>query len=66
MLHVVRHGYGSDQNDGCNYLVRVEAGMEEAAGDANSSEGLHHSKVARHGCARRMQPFKINQEWDPA
>jgi len=29
MMH---HGYGSDQHDSCDYLVRVKAGMEKTPG----------------------------------
>ena len=62
MMH---HRYSSDQNDGGNDLVRVKAGMKKSPGDANSSERLHHFKIARRGCAREMQPLKINQKRNP-
>jgi hypothetical protein len=48
----MHHRYGGDQNDGGNDLMQVKAGMKEAPGDANRSEGLHHFKVARRGCPR--------------
>ena len=66
LLHVMHHGHGSNQNDGCNDLVRVEAGMEEAPSDAYRGEGLHHLEVTRCGCAREMQPLKVNQKRNPA
>jgi hypothetical protein len=47
LLHVVHHGHRCDQHDGCNYLVRVKAGMENAPGDAHSRERLHHLEIAR-------------------
>src|SRR5262249_18791791 len=65
LLHVVHHRYGSDQNDGGNDLVQMQAGMEEAPGDANSGECLHHLKIARCGCAREMQPLKIDRSGQP-
>ena len=45
LLHVMHHGHGSDQDDGCNDLVRVKAGMEQSPGDANGGECLHHFEV---------------------
>src|SRR5947209_15182998 len=34
LLHVMHHGHGSDQDDGCDYLVQVKAGMKESPSDA--------------------------------
>jgi hypothetical protein len=42
--------------------MRVKAGMKEAPSDAYCSQGLHHFEVPRGGCAREMQPLKINQK----
>jgi hypothetical protein len=37
LLHMMHHRHGSNQNDGRNDLVRVEAGMKKSPGDANRS-----------------------------
>src|SRR5213592_2816191 len=66
LLYVVHHCYGNNQNYGCNDLVRVKAGMKEAPGDADCGEGLQHFKIAHRGCARDVQPLKINQQRNPA
>src|SRR5436190_23975182 len=66
LLNVVHHRYGSDQDDGRNNLMRMKTGVKESPGDTYRSECLHHFEVARRGCAREMQPLKINQERNPA
>jgi hypothetical protein len=45
-LHVVHHGYGSDERDGGNYLVQVKTRMKDPPGDTHGSERLHHFEVA--------------------
>ena len=34
-LDMVHHRYRSNQNDGCDYLMRVKTGMEETPGNAH-------------------------------
>ena len=46
-LDMMHHGHGSNQDDGCNDLVRVKAGMEQTPGDAYGSERLDHLKITR-------------------
>ena len=36
LLHVMHHGHSSNQNDSCDYLVRVKAGVEKTSWDANA------------------------------
>jgi len=45
LLHVMHHGYGTNEYGGGNHLVRVKTGMEEAPGDAHRSQRLHHLEV---------------------
>lgn len=66
LLHVMHHRHGGNKNYGRNYLMRVQTGMEDAPGDANRGQCLHHLEVAGCGCAREMQPLKINQERNAA
>ena len=66
LLDMVHHRYRSNQNDSCDYLMGVKTGVEETPGDADCSKRLHHFEVTRCGCAREMQPFKINQERNAA
>src|SRR5438128_6727045 len=47
LLNSMNHGHGRDQDNGCNHLVRVKAGMKEAPSDAYGSQRLHHLEVAR-------------------
>ena len=64
-LDVMHHRHGSNENNGRDELVRVQAGMKESPGNAYGRQRLHHFKVAGCGCAREMQSSKIYQEWDP-
>ena len=66
LLDMVHHRYGSDQNDGRNYLMRVKTGVEETPGDADCSERLHHFEITSRGSASEMQPSKIEEERDTA
>ena len=36
LLNVMHHGRSSNQNDSCDYLVRVKAGVEKTSWDANA------------------------------
>jgi len=40
LLDVMHHGYGSNQHDGGDDLVRVQAGVKEFPGDAYRSQGF--------------------------
>ena len=44
-LDMMHHRHGTNQDDGCNDLVQVKAGMEEAPGDTHRGERLHHLEV---------------------
>ena len=48
LLHVMHHGHCRDEDDGCDYLARVKAGVEKTPGDANGSQRLHHFEIT--GC----------------
>src|SRR5436190_23243928 len=45
LLHVMHHGHSSNQNDSCDYLVRVKAGVEKTPCDAHGGQRLHHLEV---------------------
>ena len=53
-LDMMHHGDGTNQDDGCNHLMWVKAGVEETPRDANSSERLHHFEITCRRCAREM------------
>jgi hypothetical protein len=62
LLNVVHHRYSSDQDDGGDDLVRMKVGVEEAPGDADRGQGLHHFKVAdafRRCCVATNRQFFI-------
>jgi hypothetical protein len=66
LLDVMHHRHGNNEDDGCDYLVQVKACMEDAPGNANRSESLHHLEITRRRCARKTQALKINQERNSA
>ena len=66
LLDMMHHRYRRNQNDGSNYLMRVETGVEKTPRDADRGERLHHFEVTGCRCAREMQSLKINQERNPA
>ena len=45
LLDMMYHRYGSNQNDGRNYLMCVKTSVEKTPGDADCGERLHHFKV---------------------
>ena len=56
LLDVMHHRYRRNQKDGRDNLMRLKTGVEEAPGDADCSERLHHFEVTGSGCAGEMQP----------
>ena len=53
-LDMMHHRHGTNQDDGCNDLMCVKAGVEETPRDANGSERLHHFEIPGRRCAREV------------